>query len=203
MCTWACGAGLTCGTCGAGGESAGDCPFAGAGQAAGTVATVATPRSLEVQLVVTAGLARPVVTSCVVGAAEKVPMASSWLDSLAPRPRTRRIEGYSGQRFSGGGGRRDGVRDGCSHLGLIGVCDDGGDGRGAGGIRRSRANSAIGEAGHRWIAGEPAHRINRLSVDCLYGVGQQDRAAGAQGADGNEVDVGSRAGGRGGLCAGG
>ena len=43
------------------------------------VVTVATPVLLELQLVVMAGLARPAVTSCVIGGAEKVPMASSWL----------------------------------------------------------------------------------------------------------------------------
>ena len=52
------------------------------------VVTVATDVLLELQLVVMAGLllvqlvgpARPAVTSCVMGVAEKVPMASSWLD---------------------------------------------------------------------------------------------------------------------------
>ena len=44
------------------------------------VVTVATDVSLELQVVVMAGLPRPAVTSCVVGAAEKVPIASSWLD---------------------------------------------------------------------------------------------------------------------------
>jgi hypothetical protein len=45
-----------------------------------SVVTVATDVSLELQVVVTGGVARPLVTSCVIGAAEKVPMASSWLD---------------------------------------------------------------------------------------------------------------------------
>ena len=54
-----------------------DRPVRPVGQA---VVTVATDVLLELQLVVIAGLVRPLVTSCVMGAAEKVPMASSWLD---------------------------------------------------------------------------------------------------------------------------
>jgi hypothetical protein len=45
------------------------------------VVTVATPVLLELQLVVMSGLARPAVTSCVMGTEEKVPMAKSWLAS--------------------------------------------------------------------------------------------------------------------------
>jgi hypothetical protein len=44
-----------------------------------TVVTVATAGVLELQLVVIFSEAMPAVTSCVMGAAEKVPMSASWL----------------------------------------------------------------------------------------------------------------------------